>query len=89
MKNVISEPHHLNSDKMPRNPDDLMNLKPTELKSLNDGEFRIYCGMRFEALKKSDAKMSKCISKLEKRLWHFLVAILVAMFSVLATVLCR
>lgn len=87
IKNVISEPHYLNSDKMPRNPDDLMNMPPSELKSLSDGEFRIFCGANFEALKKSDAKMNKCISKLDKRLWHFLVAILVAMFSILATVL--
>ncbi len=86
VKNVISGSPYLNSDKMTRNPDDLMNLPPTELKSLNDGEFRIYCGMSFEALKKSDAKMSKCISKLDKRLWHFLVAFLVAIFSILATV---
>ncbi|GAI92036.1 unnamed protein product [marine sediment metagenome] len=66
---------------MPRNPDDLMNMQPSELKSLSSGEYRIFCGMKFEALEKSDAKMSKHISKLDKRLWQFLFAILIAMFS--------
>lgn len=72
---------------MPRNPDDLMNMQPSELKSLSSGEYRIYCGMKFETLEKADAKMSKYISKLDKRLWHFLVAILIAMFSTFAMIL--
>lgn len=61
---------------MTRNPDYLMGLKPSELKSLSDGEFRIYCGMKFETLEKAN-------SKLEKRFW----VVIITMISTLATVL--
>ena len=68
---------------MPRNPDDLMNLPPSELKSLSNGEYRVYCGLKFEALEKSDKKMGRCISKLDRRLWY----ITAVMISTLVTVI--
>lgn len=54
---------------MPRNPDDLMSLQPSELKSLNDGEFRIYCGIKFESLERS-------YSKLDRRFYYLLLVML-------------
>lgn len=58
---------------MPRNPDELMSLPPSELKSLSNGEYRVYCGMKFEALEKSGQKLEKRVSKLNRRLWYFLI----------------
>ena len=73
IKSVLRYLLHLNSDKMPRNPDELMSLPPSELKSLSNGEYRVYCGMKFEALEKSGQKLEKRVSKLNRRLWYFLI----------------
>lgn len=61
---------------MVKNPDYLMSLKPSELKSLKDGEFRIYTGLKFEAIEKS-------VRELKKIFW----ASIIAMFSILVAVI--
>ena len=71
---------------MPRNPDELMGLPPSGLKSLSDGEYRVYCGLKFESLEKADAKMSNCISKLDKRLWYLMIAMVSTFVAAIASV---
>ncbi len=71
---------------MPRNPNDLMNLPPSELKSLSDGEYKVYCGIKFESLAKADEKMGRCISKLDRRLWYLMGAMLSTFVAAIASI---
>lgn len=70
---------------MPKTPEDLINLPPSELKSLSREEHRVYCGLKFEALEKSNKELGARISKLDRHLWYFFIIAVLLMLIVAAT----
>lgn len=58
-----------------------MSLKPAELKLLDEGEFRMYTGMKFEALEKS-------FREIKNIFWTTLIAMFSILVAVILSIVC-
>lgn len=58
-----------------------------DITKMDECQWRTVVFMKFEVLEKSSQKLDRRVSKLDKRLWHFLIAIIVAIIGTLSTVL--